>query len=74
MGASLVAPQYRIHLPVREMWVWSLGQEYSLEKEMAQYSCLENSMNREACRATVREGRKEMEITEQLNNSHKVYI
>ena len=41
---------------------------------MAQYSCLENSMNREACRATVREGRKEMEITEQLNNSHKVYI
>ena len=27
----------KIHLPTQEMWVWSLGQENSLEKEMATY-------------------------------------
>ena len=42
-----------------EMWetrVWSLGQEDPLQKEMAkplQDSCLENSMDGGACRATV---------------------
>ena len=41
------------------MWetqVWSLGQEDLLEKRMAnplQYSCLENSMDRGAWRATL---------------------
>ena len=36
-GASQVAPVVRIHLPVLEMqetWVWSLGQEDSLKKEL----------------------------------------
>ena len=40
---------------MHETQVQSLGQEDPLEKEMAtQYSCLENSMDREAWRATVR--------------------
>ena len=39
-----------ICLPMHETQVQSLGQEDPLEKEMAtQYSCLENSMDREAC-------------------------
>ena len=33
--ASLVAQRKRIHLPMQEMWVQSLSQEDSLEKEMA---------------------------------------
>ena len=39
------------NLPAKkETQVQSLGQEDPLEKEMAtQYSCLENSMDREAC-------------------------
>ena len=41
-----------MNLPaVKETWVRSLGQEDSLEKEMAahsSYSCLENSMDRGA--------------------------
>ena len=38
-----------------EIWVQSLGQEESPEKEMAthQYSCLENPMDRGAWQATV---------------------
>ena len=40
---------------MHETQVQSLGQEDPLEKEMAtQYSCLENSMDREAWWATVR--------------------
>ena len=46
------------NLPVmQEMRVRSLGREDHLEKGMAtqlQYSCLENSMDREAWQATVR--------------------
>ena len=41
---------------MQEMQVWSLGWEDPLEKEMAkplQYSCLENSRDRGAWRATV---------------------
>jgi len=34
-GASLVAQWYRIHLPMQETQVWSLGQEDLLEEEMA---------------------------------------
>ena len=45
------------NLPLmQETWVWSLGQEDPLEKEMAthsSYSCLENSMDRGAWWATV---------------------
>ena len=33
-GASLVTLWWRIRLPVQETWVWSLGQEDLLEKEM----------------------------------------
>ena len=41
---------------MQDTWVQSLGQEYSLEKEMQpilQYSCLENSMDRGAWQATI---------------------
>ena len=37
-GASQVAQWYRIHLPMQEMWVPSLGREGPLEKEMATHS------------------------------------
>ena len=40
---------------------------------LLQCSCLENSTDREACRATVHGGRIESETTERLN-SNKVYI
>ena len=36
-----------------ETWVQSLGGEDPPEKEMATHSCLENPMDRGACRATV---------------------
>ena len=51
----LVAQGQRICLPTQKTQVGSLGQEDPLEKEMAtQYSCLDNSMDREAWWATVR--------------------
>ena len=36
--ASQVAQWWRICLPRQEMWVWSLGQEDPLEKELATHS------------------------------------
>ena len=30
----------RIHSPMQKMWIQSLGQEDSLEKEMATHSCI----------------------------------
>ena len=36
--ASLVAQWQRLHLPMQERWVQSLGQEDPLEKEMATHS------------------------------------
>ena len=36
----IVAQWYRIHLLMQETRVWSLGQEGSLEKEMAIYSSI----------------------------------
>ena len=39
-GASLVTQQYRIHLPVQETQVQSLGQEDHLEKKMATRSSI----------------------------------
>ena len=53
---SLVAQTVKNLSAVQEMWVWSLGQEDPLKKEMAtqiQYSCLENPMDRGAYRVTV---------------------
>ena len=37
---SLVAPQSRVRMPVQETQVRSLGQEDSLEKEMATHSSM----------------------------------
>ena len=54
--------------------IQSLGQEDALEKQMAtplQYSCLENSMDRGAWRATVNGIAKEFDTTEQLNNKRE---
>ena len=39
-GASLVTQQYRIHLPILETPVRSLGQEDHLEKKMATHSSI----------------------------------
>ena len=54
--ASPVAQWSRIHLPVQEMWVWSLDWEGPLEKEMSTHSSilgLEDPMDRGAWGATV---------------------
>ena len=41
-GASLIAPMVKkkISLPKQETWIWSLGQEDPLEKEMATHSSI----------------------------------
>ena len=55
-GASLAAWWYRIHLPMQETWVWSLGREDPQEKEMTTHSSIlvwENPMDRGAWWATV---------------------
>ena len=39
-GASLMARWLRIHLPMQETWVQSLGREDLLEKEMATHSSI----------------------------------
>ena len=39
-AASLVAQWLKIHLPMKETWVQSLGWEDSLEKEMATHSSI----------------------------------
>ena len=40
LWASWVAQQQRIHLPMQEMWIQSLGGEDPLEKEMATHSSI----------------------------------
>ena len=40
LGASLVAQQKRIYLPIQEMWVLPLGQEVAPEKEKATHSSI----------------------------------
>ena len=56
-GLTSLRAQMVKNLPtLRKTWIWSLGQEDSLEEEMAthfQYSCMENSMDRGDWRATV---------------------
>ena len=37
---SQVAQCYRMHLPMQETWVWALGREDPLEKEMATHSSI----------------------------------
>ena len=39
-GASMGGSVVKNRLPVQEMWVWSLGQEDPLEKEMATNSSI----------------------------------
>ena len=54
--ASFAAQTVKNPPAMRETWVQPLGQEDPLEKGMPtplQYSCLENSIYREAWRATV---------------------
>ena len=56
--ASLVVQRLKCLPAMWETWVWSLGWEDYLEKEMAthsQYSCLENPMDRGVWWATVHE-------------------
>ena len=55
---------------MHETWVWSLGQEDPLEKEMAtcfQYFCQGNLMGREAWWTTVHGVAKKLDVTEQLS-------
>ena len=62
-GSSLVVQMIKNMPAVRETEVQSLGQEDLLEKGMAthsKFSCLENSMDRRAWRATVRGVAKEL--------------
>ena len=61
-----MAQWQRIHLPMQETWVQSLGQEGPLEKEIGnpfQYSCLENPMDRGAWLATVQGVAKDSDMT-----------
>ena len=55
--ASLVAQMVKNLPAIQDTWVQSLGQEDPLEEEMGthslQYSCLEDSMDKGAWRATV---------------------
>ena len=56
-------------------WVQSLGQEDSLEKEMAlQYSCLENAMDRRVWQATVHGVSKESNTTEAAKQQQRRLI
>ena len=40
IGASQVAQQLRIHLPMQEIWIRPLGWKHPLEKEMAMHSSI----------------------------------
>ena len=56
-----------------ETWVRPLGWEDPLEKGMATHSSIlawKIPMDRGAWRATVHEGRKELDTTEQLSTAH----
>ena len=65
-------PEMVKNLPaMRETWVWSLGWEDILEKEMAIHSSLENSMDRGGWQATVY-GVAESDTTEQLSTAWHV--
>ena len=60
---------------MQEMWVWSLGWEDPLEKEMAIHSNIlaqENPMDRGAWQTTVHGVTKELDMTEQLNNNSNI--
>ena len=60
-------------MPVQEMWVWSLGQEDSLEKKMAiHFSILAWVMPEpEGPGGLQSMGLEELDATQGLNNSNK---
>ena len=67
-GASLVAQMVKCQPTMRETWVWSLGQEDPLEKEMATHSS--RKIQSHGLRSLVGYspwGRKESDTTEQLH-------
>ena len=51
--ASLVAPMVKNLPAMQETWVQTQGRKIPLKREWLQCSCLDNSMNRRAWRATV---------------------
>ena len=53
LWASLVAQMVKNLSAMQEIWVQTLGRKIPLKREWLQCSCLENSMNRGAWRATV---------------------
>ena len=73
LGFPRVASGKKIHLPMQEKRVQSLGWEDPLEEECGsplQYSCLENSMDRGAWRATIHKVATEQlsTLTQALSN------
>ena len=59
---------------MQETWVPFLGQEDTLEKEMATHSSIpawKNPIDRGAWRATVPGVAEELDTTERLNNNNK---
>ena len=65
--ASLITQWVKNPPAMQKMWVWFLGWEESLEKEMAthgalQYSCLGGPMDRGAWKAAVQIGHKESDV------------
>ena len=73
LGFPRVASGKKIHLPMQEKWVQSLGWEDPLEEECGnplQFSCLENSMDRGAWRATIHKVATEQlsTLTQALSN------
>ena len=64
--ASLVTQRWRIHLPMQETPVWSLGWEDPLEEKMATHSGIfawELPWTKEPGWATVHRVRKESDMT-----------
>ena len=53
LTASLVAPMVKNLSAMQETWVQTLSRKIPLKREWLQCSCLDNSMNRRAWRATV---------------------
>ena len=71
--AFLAAQSVKNLLAMQETWVWSLGQEDPLEKEMATHSSIlawRISWTEEPGKATQSMGLQESDTTERLNHHH----